>query len=69
MNSDTAASPKIYYHIRWLASGELDWERHDTRTQAEEAAERLSRPAERYVVELFEESCVKCATLVRDPKS
>ena len=63
MNS--AAPTKIHYHIRWLASGELDWERHDTRTRADQAAKQLSRPDERYAVEPFEGSCVKCARLVK----
>jgi len=60
MTSDTAVSLKIHYHICWLASGELDWERHGTRTDAEEAAERLVRPDERYSVEQFEDNCAKC---------
>lgn len=70
MNSDTAVSPKVHYHIRWLDSGELDWERHDARIQAEEAAKQISRRDERYSVEgVNEEDCIKCATLVRDAKS
>jgi len=48
MTSDTAVSPKIHYHIRWLASDELDWERHGTRAD------------ERYSVEQFEDNCAKC---------
>lgn len=69
MDSDAAVSPEIHYHIRWLASGELDWERHDTRVQAEEAASQISRPDERYAVERFNEACINCAMLVRHAKS
>ena len=69
MNSDSFVYRKIHYRIRWLTSGELDWERHGTRTQAEEAAKRLSRPYEQYSVEEFEETYVKCATLVRDART
>lgn len=69
MNSNAAVYPKTHYHIRWLDSGQLDWERHATRAEAEEAAERLSRQNESHSVERFEETCVKCATLVRDAKT
>jgi len=68
MNRDTTLSPKIHYHIRWLVSGEVDWERHDTRTQAEEAAERLSQPGERHSIERFDECCVKCTSFVGDAR-
>lgn len=62
MNPDTAVSPVIHYHIRWVSSGAVDWERHDTRTQAEESATRLSRTNEEYKIEQFDESCVQCRT-------
>ena len=69
MRSNTV-SPTTHYHIRWLASGRLDWEPHDTRTQAEEAAERLSQRDERYAVEQFEEPFVKCCKpAVRDART
>jgi hypothetical protein len=69
MDSVSAVSPKIHYHIRWLASDELDWERHDTRAQAEEAANQLSRPHEQYSVERFEENCVRCQKLASTAKA
>jgi hypothetical protein len=45
----------------------MDWERHDTRAEAEECAEQLSRKDEKYVVEQFDQSCVHCKTLTRHP--
>lgn len=66
MDPDTAAtSPETHYHIRWVSSGALDWERHDTRAHAEEAAKRLSRANEGYVVEQFDKACIRCQTLDR----
>lgn len=53
-----------HFHIRWLPSGKLDWERHDARDQAEEAAKQLSRRDEGYAIEQFHEPCRQC-TLAR----
>ena len=64
MSPYSSLPPKIHYHICWLASGDVDWERHDTRTQAEAAAEQLSQLDERYSIEAFDECCVRCATSV-----
>ena len=59
--SNGVVSPS-HYHIRWVTSGELDWEPHATRTQAEEAGKQISLLNEQYSVERFDETCVKCAT-------
>lgn len=49
-----------HYHIRW-SSGVLDWERHDTQADAEEAAKDLAPPDEKYTVEFFrDDSCQLC---------
>ena len=65
MNPNIAASSETHYHIRWVWLNALDWERHDTHAQAEESAKQLSRPAERYVIEQFNEACVRCRTKAR----
>lgn len=65
MDRETAISPEIHFHIRWVTSGNLDWERHDTRAQAEESAKRLSRTDERYTIVQFDERCVECRTSAR----
>lgn len=58
-NGDVRVSG-IHYHIRWLPSRELDWERHHTPEQAEEAAVRLSRENEKWKIEQFGEDCPQC---------
>ena len=60
-------SLSVHFHIRWVASDELDWEPHNTRTAAEETASRLSRhDDEGYTVEQFDDDCTRCASLVRN---
>ena len=66
--SSTSISLKLHYHIRWSRSGELDWEAHPVRAQAEEAARQLAQPNERYSVEQFGETCSTCAPAVRSFK-
>ena len=56
-------SAKFHHHIRWVPSGAVDWEPHETLAQAEESAKRLSRKYEGYVIEQFDEACVQCAAL------
>lgn len=63
MDTDTVTSSKIHHHIRWVSSGAVDWERHETRTQAEESAKQLSRKGEEYSIEEFDEACLECAAL------
>lgn len=65
MDCHTDISTQTHYHIRWVASGALDWERHDTRAEAEEAAKQLARSNEKYVIEQFDEACLLCQTLLR----
>jgi hypothetical protein len=56
-------SPKIHHHIRWIPSGDVDWERHETRAQAQESAKQLLRRGEEYAIEQFDEACIQCAAL------
>lgn len=63
MPNDDVAVSGIHYHIRWLPSRELDWERHHTPEQAEEAAVRLSRENEQWIIEQFDEVCPQCRCL------
>lgn len=60
---------EVHFHIRWLLLGELDWERHETRAQAEESAKKLSQRNEQYRIEQFDESCPKCRTLAHPTMS
>lgn len=50
MNRDAEVSGSVHFHIRW-ADGSLDWERHHTRAEAEESANRLARVDEKYMIE------------------
>lgn len=60
MNLGAVIALGLHYHIRWLPSGKLDYERHDTRAQAEEAANQLAQPNEGHAIERFDEACSKC---------
>lgn len=60
MARSIAVCAEPHYHIRWVASDELDWERHDTRAQAAQSAEQISRTDEQYVIEKFDDACVQC---------
>jgi len=64
MDCHTASVPETHYHIHWL-NGKVDWERHDTRAEAEQSAARLSRPGEQYAIEQFDKTCVHCRTTAR----
>jgi hypothetical protein len=57
---NTTAISNFHFHIHWLRSDKLDWERHDTRTDAEESASRLAQNGEEYSVEQFNGDCQKC---------
>jgi len=54
------ARPMTHYHVRW-SSGKLDWERFNTRAEAEEGARRLIRQEGTYTVEEFSNTgCPPC---------
>ena len=44
----------MHYHIRWSDS-KLDWQRFDTREEAEQAARQMLRRGETFTVEHVEE--------------
>ena len=54
-----------HYHIRWSGKQTLDWERFDTRAEAEASANLLALPGERYSIEENGESCPQCRSLLR----
>ncbi len=59
MNQAKSPPPQTHYHIRW-SQLVLDWERFDTREEAEERAEQLVRDGESYTVEEFDGECARC---------
>lgn len=54
-----------HFHIRWMPSFVLDWQRFDTEKEAEERANEL--PGEAYKIEEVTQNCGRCAAL--DPRS
>jgi hypothetical protein len=56
-------SMATHFHIQW-ASGTLDWERFNTRWEAESLASQLAQPNESFTIEEFEESCPRCLNLL-----
>jgi len=61
---DGPNQPAIHYHIRWLPSGRLDWEKFGTRGEAEAQARELARTNEIYNVVEFDQSCKQCKSMV-----
>ncbi len=56
---DRNIPPATHFHIRW-SQLTLDWERFDTREEAEERAMQLIREGEFYTIETFDGTCVSC---------
>lgn len=54
-----------HYHIRWSRKKELDWERFDTRLDAQISAAQLVRPDETYTIEEHDEGCARCVAAYR----
>lgn len=50
-----------HYHIRWLGSEAMSWERFPTREEAEETAKQRARPGQAYTIEELGEGCTRCA--------
>ena len=59
LNRNDEVSPEVHFHIRW-ESGAFDWERHNTREEAEAAAKQLSAPNEKHTVEEHNGTCAEC---------
>ena len=56
-----------HFHIRWLPSGALDWQRFGTETEAQTRAKELLLPGESYEIEVVTGNCEMCAAL--DPRN
>jgi hypothetical protein len=56
-------SAGAHYHIRWWPSGNLDWERFDSREDAHTRAYELASPGETYSLEEFQQNCTRCNPL------
>jgi hypothetical protein len=57
--ANPASFSHTHFHILW-SQFTLDWERFDTREEAEERAEYLVRDGETYTVEAFDGTCARC---------
>jgi hypothetical protein len=54
-----------HYHIRW-ANSKLDWERFNTRQEAEQAARQLARPGETFTLEhVDDKTCMPCLKIYK----
>ena len=53
-----------HFHIRW-SSGAVDWERFDTRAEAQDSANQLARPSERYTIEESGHDCPPCRDFLK----
>jgi hypothetical protein len=50
----------MHYHIRW-SSGKVDWERYNSRAEAEAGARQLIRQEGTYQIEEFSDTaCPRC---------
>jgi hypothetical protein len=54
----------VHFHIQWSGKP-TDWERFDTRDEAETRAAEIVLPNERYTVEEYEHDCMRCRELLR----
>jgi hypothetical protein len=52
-----------HYHIRWSGAASLDWDRFDSREEAEANAAHLIRPGETYTIEELDGTCPRCRTV------
>lgn len=53
--------PQAHFHIRW-DSGRIDWERFNSREEAEQRAQEIVLSRETYSIEQFDDSCEHCKT-------
>lgn len=60
--------PHVHFHIHW-SSGAFEWERWDSRDEAEQRAKELAGPSEKYSIEQFDDSCEHCKKLVSDHRT
>lgn len=58
-------SPPVHFHIRWSSAAGLDFLRFDSCEEADESAKLWVRPNETYSIEAFNDSCERCADLLR----
>jgi hypothetical protein len=49
-----------HFDIRWSRIVPLNWERFNTRAEAEASANQLLRPDETYGIEEYGEECQRC---------
>lgn len=62
---DIASSAEPHYHIRWVSSGAIDWERHGTQVRAEESAKKLARSDEEFEILEVHGACAQCRETAR----
>jgi hypothetical protein len=66
MNLNPATIPsKSHFHIRWVLSDKIDWERHDTQPDAEASAKLLAQRSEEFAIEQFNGDCPKCPSATK----
>ena len=49
-----------HYHIHWSGKATLDWERFETKAEAEKSARELVHPHESYTIEEHDGTCPRC---------
>jgi hypothetical protein len=49
-----------HFHIRWSESN-VDWERFETRKEAEERAAQIALIGDTFTIEEFDYPCTRCA--------
>jgi hypothetical protein len=50
-----------HYHIRWSTTSLLDWQRFETRPEAQQAAKGLVGSGETCEIEEVDTSCARCS--------
>jgi hypothetical protein len=66
MYLDSTITPsKSHFHIRWVLSDKMDWERHDTQPDAEASAKLLAQRSEEFAIEQFNGDCPRCPSVIK----
>jgi hypothetical protein len=60
MDPEPKDSPRKHYHIRWVGTPALDWERFTTVAAATARALELVRPGEKFTIEESAGKCSRC---------
>jgi len=60
MEQNGLIKPGVHYHVRWSSHPFLDWKYLPTKEEANQLAERIKKPNERYDIVERDDECERC---------